>query len=129
MRTEINDDCIFHQDNARAETPAETEQKYYTLLGNQDYVDSENFPRLVENGDKVFAKNIGTKYYVLQSPYGKLYNPLGMNTEYKTDKFLAKIGRNEYSFKQVNQRIFNFYVNFLRSRNVAWINNAERELS
>ena len=42
---------------------------------------------------------------------------------------MSKIGKNEYNFSKVNQRVFDMYLNFLRTKNIAWLNNAERELT
>jgi hypothetical protein len=53
---------------------------------------------------------------------------MGMFSEGKSEKFLSKIGRKEYNFKQVNQEIFDMYLNFLSTKNIAWLNNAEREM-
>jgi hypothetical protein len=51
-----------------------------------------------------------------------------MYSEGNESRFLAKIGKNEWSFKSVNKDIFDKYVNFLRTKNIAWLNNAERDM-
>lgn len=103
---------------------------HYTILGDHDYIENEK-PR-TNDESKALAKTITvnnrTRYFVKTGAYGKLYNPLGMFNGGKEIKFLSKIGKNTFDFKEVNMRIFDLYVEFLRSRNIAWINNAQREL-
>jgi uncharacterized protein YigE (DUF2233 family) len=68
------------------------------------------------------------QYYIKIGIYGKIYNPIGLYSEGKAKKFLSKIGKNEYNFDRVNEKVFNMYLNFLKTKNLAWLNNAEREL-
>lgn len=125
-------DCIFNP-NAQAnpnDTPESSDQ-YFTILGSHDYIDNNNRPRTKNETPSTFAKSITkndiTKFYIKTGTYGKIYNPMGMFSEGKENKFNAKIGKKEYDFKQVNQRIFDLYVTFLSTKNIAWLNNAERE--
>jgi hypothetical protein len=73
--------------------------------------------------------NLPTRYYIKVGTYGKIYNPIGLYSEGQNTKFLSKIGRKQFEFKEVNQRVFDFYINFLSTKNMAWLNNAERELN
>jgi hypothetical protein len=34
---------------------------------------------------------------------------------------------NSDSFKEVSRKVFDFYLSFLRTSNISWINHAERE--
>jgi hypothetical protein len=105
--------------------------KYYTILGNHDYIDEEDKPRTEEN--KALARSITvnnrTRYFIKIGAYGKIFNPIGLHSEGKENKFLSKIGRKEWDFKEVNMRVFDLYLNFLKSRNIAWLNNAQREMA
>lgn len=105
----------------------------YTILGNHKYLDSLNRPR-IDDEDKALAKTITTgdrpsRFYIKVGTYGKIYNPIGLYSEGHSEKFLSKIGRKQFEFKEVNQKIFDMYVSFLSTKNLAWLNNAERELS
>lgn len=105
----------------------------YTILGQQDYLDSTERPR-IDNEEDALAKAVSvdnkpTRFYIKVGTYGKVYNPIGLYSEGQSKKFLAKIGRKEFEFKEVNQKIFDLYVNFLSTKNTAWLNNAEREMS
>lgn len=109
------------------------EVECYTIIGQHKYFDSSNRPR-IDDEDKALAKcvHVGSKppkYYIKVGTYGKIYNPIGLYSEGKSEKFLAKIGRKQFEYKEVNQKIFDMYVTFLTTKNLAWLNNAERELS
>lgn len=113
-------------------TPATKTVEYFTILGEQDFLDNDQNPRL-NSDDKALAKTIRVndgikKYYLKVGTYGKIYNPIGMYSEGKSEKFLSKIGRKEFEFREVNKQIFDSYITFLKTRNIAWLNNAERDM-
>lgn len=122
---------LFFQQNT---DPPNKIYEYYTILGDHDYLDENNRPRANEENNKVVAKTVTTdskpsRYYIKVGTYGKIYNPIGLYSEGNNTKFLSKIGRKQFEFKEVNNQIFNLYLNFLTTKNVAWLNNAERELN
>lgn len=127
----LNKDNLFFQEN----TPqAVKSYEYFTILGDHDYLDGNKRPRATEENNKVVAKtsttdNRPTRYYIKVGTYGKIYNPIGLYSEGQNTKFLSKIGRKQFEFKEVNQRVFDFYLNFLSTKNMAWLNNAEREIN
>jgi hypothetical protein len=128
---DLNQQAMFFQKNAEPSTKI---YSYYTILGDHDYVDNDGKPRLNEENIKVAAKSVTTddkpaRYYIKVGTYGKIYNPIGLFSEGKNTKFLSKIGRKEFEFKEVNAKVFDLYVNFLTTKNMAWLNNAERELN
>lgn len=119
---------MFIQDHTKVQRDVEC----YTVLGNQEYFDEEKKPR-IDDEDKALAKSVSIdgrspKYYIKVGTYGKIYNPIGLYSEGHSEKFLAKIGRKQFEFKEVNQKIFDMYVTFLTTKNLAWLNNAEREM-
>ena len=120
------------QDNEQNTENMEEEMKLYTVLGEQEFIDKHKLPR-THSEAKALAKEITangeTKYFAKVNSYGKLYNPIGMFSEGKSNKFLSRIGRNEYNFKRITSRTFELYTSFLKSRNIAWINQAEREMN
>lgn len=124
-------DYIYTQHKVTAEQ-SKVEVKNYTMLGYQEYIDDEDKPRVSDNSDKIFAKTIlanqRVRHFVKVGAYGKLFNPMGMFSEGQENKFLSKIGKNAFEFKEVNMRIFDLYLNFLTSKNIAWLNNAQREM-
>lgn len=127
----LNYDFMFFQNNAKQ--PDKTYQ-YFTILGDHEFLDDNGNPRSNTENNKVVAKSVITdnkspRYYVKVGTYGKLYNPIGLYSEGQNSKFLSKIGRKQFEFKEVNQKIFDLYVNFLTTKNLAWLNNAEREMA
>lgn len=122
-------DNIFYISKKDETSPSFT---YYTILGQQDQVNEEGFPVVFKkNSALAYTKTINDEiqYFLKIGTYGKIYNPMGLYSEGKSNKFMAKIGKNEYNFTRVNQKVFDMYLNFLKSKNIAWLNNAERELS
>jgi len=119
--------------------------KFYGLSGYEDYIDEQANPRIkdpasphivakcIENKkSKHFDTNTGGyTFYILSTPNNTLFNPI---EKYSTinDKrqfhFIDKICKHEWSFKQVNQLIFDKYITFLKTKNVSWLKEAERDL-
>lgn len=127
----LKSDNLFFQSNTN---PSTKTYEYFTILGDHDYIDEHKRPRAEEENNKVVAKTSTTdnnpaRYYIKVGTYGKIFNPIGLFSEGQNTKFLSKIGRKEFEFKEVNQRVFEFYTNFLSTKNIAWLNNAERELN
>jgi hypothetical protein len=118
--------------NKADEESTDVSNKYYTVLGDHDFIDSDNKPQSKTESKKVVAKSLSknesSKFYIKVGTYGKIFNPMGLFSEGKNEKFIAKIGRKEFEFKEVNQKVFDLYLNFLSTKNIAWLNNAEREL-
>ena len=107
-------------------------EEFYTVLGKQDFL-VDKFP-MVNSEQNALAKKIvnttnnTSRFFIKVGAYGRPYNPIGMYSEGQSNKFLAKAGKPEYSFKEVNEKTFSFYVNFLSTKNIAWLSNTEREL-
>jgi hypothetical protein len=106
---------------------------YYTIVGKHDELDDNKNPLVTKDPDSALAKcvviNSKTKYYVKVGAYGKIYNPIGLYSEGTANKFVAKTGRPAWQYKEVNSKIFDMYLSFLRTKNIAWLNNAEREMN
>lgn len=115
------------------ETKPEKVYEFYTLIGKHKFLDNDKNPRLENENEDTFAKKIivnnNTKYYIKTGTYGKIYNPIGLFSEGTANKFLSKVGKRAWQFKEVNLKIFNMYINFLKTKNTAWLINAERELN
>lgn len=119
---------IFSQKQSSKPTQ---DNQYYTLVGQEDFIDDENNPRLKQDDNRVLAKKTlqnKLKYLIKLDNAGKFYNPMSPVSSVKPIKILQTISISDTRFKEVNQTAFNMYLNFLRSKNIAWINNAEREV-
>ena len=94
---------------------------YTTLLEEVEEDDSSAYAKTVRINNK-------TVYYVKQDKYGNLYNPSGMYSEGNASKELRHAGRPNWVFRDVEKKVFDYYLKFLETKNEAWLTNAEREL-
>jgi len=118
----------------------EKQIEYYTLKGMQDYLDERDMPRVKEDNGKVLAKKIcyydtdnnlvkqKTRYQIKIGAYGRIYNPIGLYSEGRSNKYSSKTGKDEWRMKEVNENIFNLYLSFLKTKNNAHLIIAERGL-
>lgn len=107
-------------------------EEFYTLNGLEDKINNGHNIILDKNSPNVFAKKIlrknGTfKFLVKTNQQGKLYNPVSIYGQETTKTFLDKVCRSNDKFVEVNLKTFNYYIQFLDSKNISWLNNAERE--
>jgi hypothetical protein len=116
--------------------------KFYTLIGKESYIDEDGFPRLETENSLVFAKAIKNKlskkfnedtqyrFYIKTDPNKNIHNPIELYTtkDKNNRSFLNKICKTETTFTEVTQNIFNQYINFLKTRNTRWLDQAQREL-
>lgn len=127
---------IINKDKAIKE-PKRTEV-IYTVTGQQDYLENDRYPcvqmdaETAKESSSAFAMQITigkrTKYYAKRGRHGRLYNPVGMFSEGMAAKRLGHAGRLEWRFIEIGERAFAFYRDFLRTKNIAYLHNAEREL-
>lgn len=107
--------------------------EYYTLIGMEDYLDKNNNPRLESiDNDNIFAKKTvrsdgSVRYSVRLSKEGKIYNPMSIYGIEKDSNFLDRVCRSSGKYRDINYKAFDMYINFLKTKNVAWLHNAERE--
>jgi hypothetical protein len=117
---------------------AERTEVIYTITGQQDYLENDRYPcvqmdaEVAKESPNAFAMQVSigkrTKYYAKRGRHGRLYNPLGMFSEGMAAKRLGHAGRLEWRFIEIGKRAFEFYRDFLRTKNIAYLHNAEREL-
>lgn len=130
----MNEEYIFSSTNRySAQTIENTEEnKYYTLIGYESYIDDNDIPGINENETaKIFAKKVqrsnGTiKYLIRFDKNGKMFNPVSIYGN-KDLSLLENLSRNNKQFKEVNKKVFDLYGKFLQTKNTAWLYNAERE--
>jgi len=124
----FNPTSKFTEETVQQETSAEL----FTVFGKQDFLDGDRNPQLNLESDEVFAKRAlrkdgSIKYSIRLSNTGKLYNPVSILGQEINNSFLNRVCRSNSKFKEVNEKTFNWYVKFLKTKNIAWLNNAERE--
>jgi len=137
-----------NQVNSNGFRPPEQQTIVYTIIGQEDEridalgnPDTNGFPILLDsqfsNGNvnqaedkseayaKVEILDGVPYYYILMGPQGAMFNPLGLlntNTKKRTH------GLNTWEFQRVKPKAFQLYLNFLRTRNQAYLTQAQREL-
>lgn len=128
-------DYIFSPRKTTSDELSDIEPLYFALYGQHDFIDDDGNPRANIDNKNILAKtsvsdNKNQSYYFLKvGAHGRIFNPIGLYSEGKQLKFMSKIGKNEFEFKKVNKKVFDLYLNFLRTKNIAWLNNAEREMT
>ena len=138
MRVDINQFDIDHNKESKQS------DRYYTLNGTEEFVDDKGFPRLNEESDKTYAKAVYNKksrnitdsrtyfsYYVISNPNNELYNPVSLHSTIKpkeNNKFINKVCKDDWSFKEVNKSVFDTYTQFLKTQNVRLLSRANRSL-
>lgn len=122
-------DSFIHQHKNSQKT---TKSLFYGSIKDYDFIDKDNNPRIEKEEDnRVLAKvkykeNGSAKYLIRLDNLKKIYDPtLDMSENKQNDLF----GYDEsvQSFKEVNTKVFNLYLSFLKTMNNSWIRNAERE--
>lgn len=125
---------IFSENNVFANKHTDEQLFFYTIEGQQDFLDND-IPMRQNDDESVYAKKIirsnGSVKHMIKLDYSaKLFNPLSIYD--KEDKrqvtdFLDSVCRNNKKFKEVNSKVFDLYIKFLSTKNTSWLFNAERE--
>ncbi len=104
--------------------------RFYTLFGQHDFLEN-NLPCLAKFDDvKMFAYSVQhgnvITYFCKVDKRGRLYNPIGMNTqnEIRRNKQQSK---DNWQFRKQEKKVFNYYLQFLKTKNPAHLNVAQRE--
>lgn len=128
----LDSSCIFQAPKTRVDKPRA--EHYFTLIGEEDYQDNDFNPRVKEENNKAYAKSIyvpdnnTTRYYIKLDSRGKLYNPIGTYQDNQQHQFINRVCKEQTRYKDVSPKTFDMYLNFLKTKNESWLNNAEREM-
>lgn len=68
------------------------------------------------------------KYFVKVGVDGYIFNPWGMYSEGTQGRYEKGYGKSKWSFSEVSEQCFNFYIKFLQSRSKSWLTHANREI-
>jgi hypothetical protein len=121
------------------------ENQFYCLSGQEDYLDDNGFPRLNHDSEKVSAKVLFSKktkhfedshksygrYYIKLDPNSRIFNPKKILSSIENKNslsFINNICKNEWSFKEVTPQVFQKYITFLKTQNLSWLKDAQRDL-
>jgi hypothetical protein len=122
---------FIHEQN-KNNTKQHSRSSYYSTINSYDFIDQNNNPRIEKEDDaRVLAKEKikpdgNTKYLIRLNNHKKLYDPTVDLSENKSNDLFQYDNQN-VDFKEVSKTTFNLYLSFLRTMNVSWIRNAERE--
>ena len=125
--------------------PDNVAPKFYCLKGQEDFLDDDGMPRLNnDEPEKVAAKciqnkrpkhfrykNANYKYYIRMTPNNDIFNPIEILSPIKEKRnfnFIDSTCKQPWAFAEVNENIFNKYVQFLTTHNIALLKEVNREL-
>jgi hypothetical protein len=123
---------FIHEQNKNNNTKQHSQSSYYSTINSYDFIDEDNNPRIEKEDDaRVLAKEKiksdgNPKYLIRLNNHKKLYDPTVDLSENKSNDLFQYDNQN-VDFKEVSKTTFNLYLSFLRTMNVSWIRNAERE--
>ena len=132
------DDSIYEPKKEQVKSNNYIPILYFTFSGNEDRritltgeESNEGYPVLDEEESNVYAKrtfyiNEGQyRYFIKRGTKGTLINPIDMYDEGLHNKIAH--GISSFKFNEVNKTAFLHYINFLKTKNLAHLRNAERE--
>lgn len=140
-------DAIFVPNKAKAGKPTTDDGVViYTLQGKGDISTDDGYDILVDrmrknNSDQTvkdiaehrhtaYAKTITingkTRCFVKIGRSGKFIDPLAAIPS-DNALYVRTHGKDEWTFREVNSKVFNYYLNYLKTKNNAWLITAERE--
>lgn len=117
----------------------------YTDSGNEDFIDDEgNFVILDRSSDKIYAKAMNNrkskqiknneifpyKFYIKTSPESIVYNPKKIYSADKQNKlsFVDTTCKSGWFFKEVPKSIFDKYLLFLKTQDMRWFKEINKEI-
>jgi hypothetical protein len=85
---------------------------------------------LAEERDNAYAKEVvrggKARYFIKIGRNGRMFDPLAVVPS-DARSYKRTHGTDEWTYREVNKRVFDLYLNYLRTKNNAWLHNAERE--
>lgn len=129
----MSDNFIFQPKTNCNASKNKEENIFYTLIGLSKEVDDQNNQITTPESKNVFAKKIlhaddSVRFYIRTGNNGNIHNPISVYGEEKINNFLERVCKDTIRFREVNEKVFSFYLKFLNTKNIAWLNNAEREI-
>jgi hypothetical protein len=83
-------------------------------------------PKHFTDNDKSYGR-----YYIKLDPNSKIFNPkkiLSSIEEKNSLSFINNICKSEWDFKEVTPQVFQKYITFLKTKNLSWLKDAQRDL-
>jgi len=115
----------------RQQVSTSIEEELYGSANEADFVDSFGNHRIKQENKHTLAKKLNKDnviiYQIKIANNNELFNPYSKLDREKSYSFLDNVVRPTDKFINVNSLVFNYYLKFLKSQNVAWLHKAERE--
>ena len=136
LRQEELEKAIFRPNGASGANPLndESDESYtifYTMVGENGQKSKEGNFLVKEDGPATYAKKVvyglKAKYFVKINRQGHCFNPLGIY-EIGKSRSNPKLGERDFRFREVSLQVFDFYLEFLKTKNNAYLLNAQRSL-
>ena len=113
--------------------PDYNEYVYYGYKKHYDYLDGLLNP-CIKDGESnyrlVYAKAVsginGTQYYIRANSRNEIFDPESPIAN--KDRNFTQFNRTSNTYIEVHQKVFVFYLNYLRTLNRSWFNQAYREI-
>jgi hypothetical protein len=111
--------------------PIKTNVVFFTLSGKEDLIDEDGYPILTSNKVDLICAKLNSdgdhhRYFVRRDGDGSFYNPSGLYSEGYMTRTGRRVSKPELDFRTVNKNVFYLYLQFLKTKNEAWLRNAER---
>jgi hypothetical protein len=116
-------------------------REFYTLKDYQDFFDDDGFPRLNhEESEHVYAKcyrnklpksfksNNQFRFFITVTSNNKPFNPISNSEIPEPNKFINNVCKSDIRFLEVNQIVFQKYLEFLKTKNIRWLKDLERDM-
>lgn len=106
---------------------------YYTLKGYEEDLDQDHNPVQTTENHQTQAKALpkldgSYRYFIRITGDGKPFNMLSDHLNVRNPTLFKTVGKDQSQYKEVNYKVFSLYLNFLRTKNVSWLHNSEREM-
>lgn len=114
---------------------------FYTISGLETSVDQDGYPLIDKESEDVYAKKIKNRkdknihggithsFYIRLHSKNQLFNPLEKHTvEKQSLSYVDKVCKSNQSFVEVNRSVFEMYLEFLKTKRLAWLESAQRAI-
>lgn len=108
------------------------EEFCYTISGKESFIDEEGNPRTLGESKATMAKKIITvidtkQFYIKANGNNQLFNPISQINDETKPSIIDNTCKATDKFISVNETVFNYYLQFLTTKNILWLQKAERE--
>lgn len=108
-----------------------TSVEYFCIKEHSDFIDSDGNAQNASEKQETLAKKINKDnhiiYMIKVSTSNYLFNPFSKLDRERSYSFLDNVIKPIDKYTNVNEKVFIYYLKFLSTSNIIWLNKAERE--